>query len=301
MREPADQVLRLPDGRRLAFRIWGDPAGRPLLFLHGTPGSRLEHALTHDAAGERGLAVITPDRWGYGSTDRPADVSLRGFAGDLVALVDHLGLGRVAIGGVSGGAPYASATAAYYPDRVQALALVSPVGPIADARCAREMLIFQRFCFTLLPHMPLALSWVFKSFRWSIAHAPRVAGYMATVRGAPADRAIMARADIAGPLLASFAEGLRPGMSGPLTDLALFARPWGFDPAMIQAPTRIWLGTDDRTVPRSAVQALAKDIPGCSFTELPGEGHLWVAHHHAQVLDWVAQKLRPGAEGGRAG
>jgi pimeloyl-ACP methyl ester carboxylesterase len=40
-----DRVLRLGDGRALGYRIWGDPAGRPLLFLHGTPGSRLKFAL----------------------------------------------------------------------------------------------------------------------------------------------------------------------------------------------------------------------------------------------------------------
>jgi pimeloyl-ACP methyl ester carboxylesterase len=42
----ADQVkghgLQLPDGHWLGFHIYGDPGGTPILFLHGTPGSRLK-------------------------------------------------------------------------------------------------------------------------------------------------------------------------------------------------------------------------------------------------------------------
>src|SRR5436190_495123 len=38
----ADRTLRLADGRALGFRIYGDAGGTPLLFLHGTPGSRLK-------------------------------------------------------------------------------------------------------------------------------------------------------------------------------------------------------------------------------------------------------------------
>ena len=68
----ADQVLRLGDGRALGFKVYGDPAGAPLLFLHGTPGSRLKFAIGHDAGQELGLAIVAPDRWGYGLSDAPA-------------------------------------------------------------------------------------------------------------------------------------------------------------------------------------------------------------------------------------
>ena len=75
----ADQVLRLGDGRALGFEVYGDPAGAPLLFLHGTPGSRLKFAIGHDAGKELGLAIVAPDRWGYGLSDVPeaADAARR--------------------------------------------------------------------------------------------------------------------------------------------------------------------------------------------------------------------------------
>ena len=98
-----DQVLRLADGRALGFRVWGDGGGRPLLFLHGTPGSRLKFALGHDAGRALGLAIVAPDRWGYGLSDAPPTPSVPAFAADMAALMDHLGHAQFAVGGISGG------------------------------------------------------------------------------------------------------------------------------------------------------------------------------------------------------
>ena len=36
-----EEKLDLPDGGSLAWAEWGDRAGRAVVFLHGTPGSRL--------------------------------------------------------------------------------------------------------------------------------------------------------------------------------------------------------------------------------------------------------------------
>ena len=44
-------TVRLRDGRALGYSEYGDPAGKPVFFFHGFPGSRLEAAMGHDAAG----------------------------------------------------------------------------------------------------------------------------------------------------------------------------------------------------------------------------------------------------------
>ena len=38
----------LRDGRQLAFAEYGDPAGWPVFFFHGWPGSRLDFAPNDD-------------------------------------------------------------------------------------------------------------------------------------------------------------------------------------------------------------------------------------------------------------
>jgi pimeloyl-ACP methyl ester carboxylesterase len=294
----ADQVkdrhLRLRDGRRLGFRIYGDPDGTPILFLHGTPGSRLKFSIAHEAGRELGLAIVAPDRWGYGLTEAPPAPSLRAFGDDMGALMDRLGRRRFAVGGISGGGPYAAAVAACLPSRVTALALVSPVGPIADAGLGPSLPLLHRLCFTVLPRRPRTVSTAMRAFRWSLAHTPRLAGRLTTWRAARPDKRLIGRSEVRQRILGSFSEGLRPGTAGPNTDLAIFSRPWQVDLAAIAAPSRLWIGTRDSNVPISAARILAQRIPDCVLTELPNEGHLWVSVHHADVLVWIESAIRAG-------
>ena len=267
------------------------PAGRPLLFLHGTPGSRLKFSIAHEAGQRLGLAIVAPDRWGYGLSEPHPSPSLGAFADDMAALMDHLGHRRFAVGGISGGGPYAAAVAARLAPRIGALALISPMGPLTDAECWRALSRFHRLSFSTLSRRPMATAAVFHMFRLSLVHSPRLAARLATLRAGARDRELITRPDIAGRLLGSFREGLRPGMAGPKSDLRIFAAPWGIDLAAIRAPARLWIGTRDTAVPLAAARLLARSINGCELKELPGEGHFWVAANYAEVLEWVAATL----------
>jgi pimeloyl-ACP methyl ester carboxylesterase len=283
----AVQVLRLADGRGLGYAVYGDPAGMPLLLLHGTPGAHCQIAIGQAAGKERGLAIIAPDRWGYGLSDVPSAPSLPAFAADMAALMDHLGHARFAVGGISGGGPYAVGVASHLASRVTALALISPMGPIADPSVRRSLPPFHRFCFTVLPHRPLAIRAVFGAFRASLERSPRLAAHLATLRAGPRDKALIAQPKVAEWLLGSFRDGLRRGLAGPVEDLRAFSRPWGLDLGAVRAPARLWIGTSDTAVPLRAARLLARSIPGCIITELPAEGHLWVATRYGDVLDWI--------------
>ncbi|HWE55916.1 MAG TPA: hypothetical protein VG435_10405 [Acidimicrobiales bacterium] len=61
---PDTRVMELADGRELAWMEMGDPAGKPIIGFHGTPGSRRQIAVDEDAvqrAGVRQMAVLIPD------------------------------------------------------------------------------------------------------------------------------------------------------------------------------------------------------------------------------------------------
>jgi pimeloyl-ACP methyl ester carboxylesterase len=292
----ADQVLELGDGRALGFKVYGDPAGAPLLFLHGTPGSRLKFAIGHDAGKELGLAIVAPDRWGYGLSDLPDAPSLPAFAADMAALMDHLGHAQFAVGGISGGSPYAASVAAGLASRVTALALVSPMGPIDDPACRRLLSRFHRFAFTVLPRSPRAIAAVFAVFRASLERSPRLAARLATLRAGARDKALLAQPEIARWLLGSFREGLKPSLAGPVCDLQLFSRSWGVDHGAIRAPARLWIGTADTAVPIGAAHLLARSIAACEVTELPAHGHFWVVANYRDVLEWIVVTMGAGAE-----
>lgn len=58
--------ITLPDGRRLAYQAIGAEDSAAALVLHGTPGSSRQLAGLDRPARDRGLALIVPDRAGYG-------------------------------------------------------------------------------------------------------------------------------------------------------------------------------------------------------------------------------------------
>jgi hypothetical protein len=89
---PEPLTCTVATGRRLAWAEYGDPAGVPLLFLHGAPGGRLSAAPHDQRFARQGLRVIAPERPGYGRSDAASGHTVRDIADDLLALLDACGL-----------------------------------------------------------------------------------------------------------------------------------------------------------------------------------------------------------------
>jgi pimeloyl-ACP methyl ester carboxylesterase len=125
--------MSLSDGRTLEYANLGDPAGVPLMFLHGTPATGGQAVCVADEAAEAGIRLIAPTRPGYGdSTLSPP--SLTTTAADLVGLADELGLDRWGVWGTSGGGPFALAVAAVAPERMTVVAVHAGPAVYADVK-----------------------------------------------------------------------------------------------------------------------------------------------------------------------
>src|ERR1700746_3126572 len=114
-------------------------AGRgPLVLLcHGFPESwySWRHQLT--ALAEAGFHAVAPDMRGYGGTDRPEAIdqyTLLHLIGDMVGLLDALGVEQAVIAGHDWGAPVAWHAALLRPDRFRGVIGLSvpyrPRGPV---------------------------------------------------------------------------------------------------------------------------------------------------------------------------
>jgi pimeloyl-ACP methyl ester carboxylesterase len=105
--EPTDlqvQRFRSPDGVELAWREAG--SGWPFVLLHGLMGSgaRLAGQGLVAALSGRGYRVILPDLRGHGDSGRPHDPACYPpdiLADDMLAFIEHLGLGDFDLGGYS--------------------------------------------------------------------------------------------------------------------------------------------------------------------------------------------------------
>src|SRR5471030_2256385 len=126
----ATHVIRLRDGRRLAYSEQGDPDGWPIFHQHGMPGSRFEREAEPDLYGSLGVRLITPDRPGYGLSDPHLHRPLLDWPSDIAELADSLGIRRFGITGLSGGGIYALACAAAIPDRLTDVVVTGCPGPM---------------------------------------------------------------------------------------------------------------------------------------------------------------------------
>lgn len=281
------RIVTLRDGRVMGYRLYGSQNGVPVIALHGTPGSRYKFASAHVAGLKHGLKIVSVDRWGYGLTSPRPGGTLRDFASDIANLADELAIGRYHVVGISGGGPFAAAVAASYAERVTTLALISPVGPIAGLKPLPALSTFHRLCFRTLPNVPGALSLGFLAFRLALRVSPPLALRLANTRSG-VDRQTVADPAVRDRLAKTFREGMEPGVGGALADMALFARPWGIDLSRADMPSRMWIGLADRNVPIEAARLLARSLPRCELTEIPGAGHLWASHNVGEVMAWIA-------------
>jgi len=106
-------------------------AGTPVILLHGGLANHLVFQRITAAIAER-YRLITPDLRGSGRSIDRGELSWDRLADDVVALIDHLGLTRAAIGGASFGAGCALRVALRHPARVSQLVLLSPAFAGAD-------------------------------------------------------------------------------------------------------------------------------------------------------------------------
>jgi pimeloyl-ACP methyl ester carboxylesterase len=286
------RTVRVADGRRIGYAEYGDPRGASVLALHGTPGSRFMFALTDKAARERRLRIFAPERPGYGLSDFRRKDGLLQAADDLRWFADAVGLRRFAVIGVSGGGPYAVAAAASMAERVALLALISPVGPIAECRSKIRMSKLHRLIFTKIGPSRSSGAAFFWSLRHVVRYAPDLAYRGLMQRVAPSDRSVLLRGEVKANLQTALREGLRPGIAGARQDLRLFCAPWGLRLKELDVPTVIWQGSDDTIVPAGAAYHLAETLPNCRLDVIQGGGHYWVFGEFHRVLDAVQAALR---------
>src|SRR5512139_3720722 len=101
--------IQLRDRRSLSCAEYGDPQGKPVLFFHGTPSSRLFRHPDDSIAASLGVRLITVDRPGFGLSDPKPGRILLDWTDDVIELADAFKIERFAVAGVSGGGPYAAA------------------------------------------------------------------------------------------------------------------------------------------------------------------------------------------------
>jgi len=148
---PEEIIIKTPF-LNLAAKRWGDPAGPPVLGLHGW----LDNAATFDHLAPLlpHLNFISLDLPGHGRSDhRPPGMKYHyvDYIADVITAAQELQWEKFSLLGHSLGAGIASMAAGTIPDRIHRLALIEGIGPLTrDVAGAPDYLlksIHQMSCF----------------------------------------------------------------------------------------------------------------------------------------------------------
>jgi pimeloyl-ACP methyl ester carboxylesterase len=157
------------NGIKLNVVIEGE--GRPVILLHGFPDSSVVWRSQIDFLAKNGFMVIAPDLRGFGESDAPKgrkNYKVDAIAGDVVKIMDVLGIQSASIVGHDWGAVAGWALAMNHHERVDRYVAVS----VGHPRAYRSDFM-QKFhsWYVVLFQIPFISEWLVRAFRWKLLRA----------------------------------------------------------------------------------------------------------------------------------
>ncbi|UMB71993.1 alpha/beta fold hydrolase [Mycobacterium paraterrae] len=268
--------IAVSEDRQLGFAEFGDPQGRPIFWLHGTPGARRQiPAEARDYAEQNHIRLIGIDRPGIGSSTPYQYENVLAFADDLRTVADTLGIDKMVVIGLSGGGPYTLACAAAMPERVIAVGVLGGVAPtVGSEAISGGLMALGSFVAPLLKVAGLPIRLAAVGLIRLIKPVAEPALYLYAGVSPEGDRRLLVRPEFKAMFLDDLLNGARKQLAAPFADIIVFAKDWGFTLDTVKIPVRWWHGDKDHIVPFAHGQHVVSRLPDAELYTLPGESHL---------------------------
>lgn len=294
--DPADRFCTLASGIRLCFRVHGPDEGEPLLLVQGL-GNQLIHwpAVMVQGLVDLGFRVVVFDNRDIGRSTRiaapppsllrqvfgirdPAGYTLEHMAGDALGLLDHLGIARAHVLGMSMGGMIAQCLAAAHPQRVVTLTSV----------------------FSTTGHRKVGQPAL--SAMWLLAKSPprdaetAVRQYQAIMAHVGSTRWPLSPQALRADALLAWARGGGPAAAdGQARQIGAIINSGDRTAAVrrISVPTLVVHGDQDKLVAPSGGQATAAAIVGARLVTIAGLGHSLPDGAMPELLALVDAHTRP--------
>lgn len=281
---PPVRLARLPDGRQLAYRDYGDPAGPPMLFFHEGLGSSLLPNGAQALALQLGLRIVSVERPGFGLSDPHPDYSFDAVAEDVVELCDQLGLRDVRLSAILSGAPSAIQTAIRLGDRASSILICSGRPPRPMAKPGNLMTQFR----ARLEGNPWLVDTFYAILRLRLSPA-LVSRMIGTGSGlSPSDRAyLQAHSWVVDFVSAYVSECLVKTSRGASDEVKTFRRAGNLTATELTCPLTVWHGEEDHFAPLSDLLDYLGDKPS-QVRIFPGVGHMLALRHWDDMLRQAA-------------
>ena len=280
--------IELPDGRRFAVDEVGDAAGTPVVYLHGTPDSRLARH-PDDAIAERaGVRLLAVDRPGAGDSDPDPAADGTSLGRDLIVLLDALGIHRTALLGWSSGGLAALGAATVLGFRAGAITLVGSLPPAeayADPVLVAALGAGRRSLVEMGAELgAAAVAAEGTPFLVPTPLTPALALEHVLEAAGPVGRAELAGVPGAAEALAAGLEaGVARGLGWVEQDLRLQLTP-GIDLGGVVPLVRLVHGELDDGCPPAVGEWLEDHLPRATLEIVPGAGHHLLFPHWGRLL-----------------
>jgi pimeloyl-ACP methyl ester carboxylesterase len=287
-----ENLIQLPDGAVVAFEEYGDPNGVPVIFCHGWPSSRTMARLTDEPARELGIRIVSPDRPGICGSSLQRNRKLSDWPRLLEQVVERLDLREFRVLAISGGAPYAYATAIAMPERVRAIAIVGGAPPITELTDGEGLLPLYRRMLALYRSRPALLRKCFYLVRPFLSVRPPVRFrpfVLKMLRLRPCDADSLRISGAFDAVFESQRLAWRASAEGVMADAEIYAQPWGFAIENVRVPVRLWHGKEDRAFSVQLAQQIANRLPNCKSRFVNDAGHYSLPiRHMREILEDLA-------------
>jgi pimeloyl-ACP methyl ester carboxylesterase len=282
-----ENLIELEDGTVIAFEEYGNAKGMPVIFCHGWPSSRTMARLTDEPARTLGIRIISPDRPGISNSTLQPDRKLTDWPRFVQRIVDHLDIGEFRMLAISGGAPYAYATAAAMPQRVRAIAIVGGAPALAELTDTKGLLPLYRWMLALHRTRPRLLRRLFYLARPVLSLRPPIRLrplLLKVLLLRPCDAESLRDAAAFEAIFESQRRAWRTSAEGVMADAQIYAQPWGFTIEDVRVPVRLWHGKQDRAFSVHLVEELAKRLPDCKAHFIEDAGHYSLPIRHMREI-----------------
>lgn len=240
------------DGVTIGYDDQGALDGTPLVLVHGHPFNRTMWKPQADEFVAAGYRVITADLRGYGESGVvPGVTPLEVFARDTAGLLDHLGLDRVILGGLSMGGQIVMDFWRQFPERVSGLLLADTfaAAETPEGKLSRNAMADRLLAEGMGPHADEVIDKMVAPY--NVATLPTVAAHvLRMMRNTPPEGAAAA--------LRGRAE--RPDYVELLTT--------------VDVPALVVVGVDDEYTPVRDAELMHRQLPDSTLTVIEGAAHM---------------------------
>ncbi len=294
-----DYVIQLQDGRDFGYSQIGNPKGKPIIFFHGWPGTRLDISCFHDEALKLGVKIISIDRPGCGLSTYQNRRKMNDLVQDVVELLDHLKITKISVLGFSTGGFYALDLAKAYPEIIETIGIVSGV-PYYQLEYKNKNLPSLLKLVKFISKFPLLVRFISRIMTDTGLNGykrnPEKEYKRSLKKLTPIDRETWEKEKIKSWLIEQYLPDLQQSpRRGIAHDLVLLMTSFSNQvkrpsEPIVKYPVYFWHGEDDTIIhPLSSIQQ-EKLFEKSELVLYPREGHKIIYTHFEEIIQKITSK-----------